>query len=144
MTVFSASILHWIAAEKVDKPVKKRFSHQEFGKSREKRDSYIALPKKNIYYYAILCTTMDFLWIIFAARYVRFVYIVAIFPYRISLAALFSLSTIFSPSLFGFLSAILFFISIYCGFTLFYHYAALVVPFCTWMYFFLFSFALLM
>lgn len=27
-------------------PVKKRFSHQEFGKSREKRDFYIALPKK--------------------------------------------------------------------------------------------------
>lgn len=60
MTVFSASILHCIAAEKVDKPVKKRFSHQDFGKFREKRDFYIALPKK-IYtlHYAILCTTMD-------------------------------------------------------------------------------------
>ena len=60
VTVFSASILHWIAAEKVYKPVKKRFSHQEFGKSRERRDFYIALPKK-IYtlHYAILCTTMD-------------------------------------------------------------------------------------
>lgn len=46
VTVFSASILHWIAAEKVGMPVKKRFSHQEFGKSREKRDFYIALPKK--------------------------------------------------------------------------------------------------
>ena len=44
----------------------------------------------------------------------------------------------------GFLSAILFSISIYCGFAPFYHYAALVVPFCTWLYFFLFSFALLM
>lgn len=54
VTVFSASILHWIAAEKVDKPVKKRFSHQEFGKSSEKRDFYIALPKK----YLLLCHTL--------------------------------------------------------------------------------------
>ena len=46
--------------------------------------------------------------------------------------------------LFGFSSAILFSISIYCGFASFYHYAALVVPFCTWLCFFLFSFALLM
>ena len=60
VTVFSASILHWIAAEKVNKPVKKRFSHQEFGKSSEKRDFYIALPKKIFtLHYAILCTTMD-------------------------------------------------------------------------------------
>lgn len=43
----------------------------------------------------------------------------------------FSISTIFSPSLFSFLSAILFSMSIYCGFAPFYHYAALVVPFCT-------------
>lgn len=56
----------------------------------------------------------------------------------------FSISTLFSPSFFGFSSAILFSISIYCGFTSFYHYAALVVPFCTWLCFFLFSFALLM
>ena len=34
--------------------------------------------------------------------------------------------------------------SIYCGFTSFYHYAALVVPSCTWLCFFLFSFVLLM
>lgn len=46
--------------------------------------------------------------------------------------------------LFGFLSAIFFSISIYCGFTSFYHYAALVVASCTWLCFFLFSFALLM
>ena len=50
----------------------------------------------------------------------------------------------FLSQFFGFLSAILFSISIYCGFTSFYHYAALVVPFCTWLCFFLFSFALLM
>ena len=56
MTVFSASILHWIAAEKVNTPVKKRFSHQEFGNSREKRDFYIALPKKNIY--STLCQSL--------------------------------------------------------------------------------------
>ena len=43
-----------------------------------------------------------------------------------------------------FSSAIFFSISIYCGFTFFYHYAALVVPSCTWLCFFLFSFALLM
>lgn len=45
---------------------------------------------------------------------------------------------------FCFSSAIFFSISIYCGFTFFYHYAAWVVPFCTWLCFFLFSFALLM
>lgn len=56
----------------------------------------------------------------------------------------FPISIIFSPSFFGFLSAFLFSISICCGFTPFYHYAALVVPFCTWLCFFLFSFALLM
>lgn len=89
VTVFSASILHWIAAEKVNTPVKKRFSHQEFGKSREKRDFYIALPKKNIYHYAILCITMDLLWIIFASYCIRIVYIIAVFPYCISPAALF-------------------------------------------------------
>lgn len=46
--------------------------------------------------------------------------------------------------LFCFSSSIFFSISIYCGFTFFYHYAALVVPSCTWLCFFLFSFALLM
>lgn len=74
VTVFSASILHWIAAEKVNTPVKKRFSHQEFGKSREKRDFYIALPKKNIY--SALCYTLHHhgsLWIIFALRRVHIV-----------------------------------------------------------------------
>ena len=74
VTVFSASILHWIAAEKVNTPVKKRFSHQEFGKSREKRDFYIALPKKNIY--SALCYTLHHhgsLWIIFALRCVHIV-----------------------------------------------------------------------
>lgn len=49
----------------------------------------------------------------------------------------FPISTIFSPS-FWFSSAIFFSISIYCGFTSFYHYAALVVPFCTWLCFPLF------
>lgn len=36
----------WITAEKVDMSVKKRFSHQEVGKSSEKRGFYISLPKK--------------------------------------------------------------------------------------------------
>ena len=50
----------WITAEKVDKSVKKRFSHQEGGKSSEKRGFYISLPKKMFtLHYAILCTTMD-------------------------------------------------------------------------------------
>lgn len=50
----------WITAEKVDKSVKKRFSHQEVGKSSEKRGFYISLPKKMFtLHYAILCTTMD-------------------------------------------------------------------------------------
>lgn len=50
----------WITAEKVDKSVKKRFSHQEVGKSSEKRGFYISLPEKMFtLHYAILCTTMD-------------------------------------------------------------------------------------
>ena len=51
----------WITAEKVDKSVKKRFSHQEVGKSSEKRGFYISFLKKMFtLHYAILCTTMDF------------------------------------------------------------------------------------
>ena len=50
----------WITTEKVDKSVKKRFSHQEVGKSSEKRVFYISFPKKMFtLHYAILCTTMD-------------------------------------------------------------------------------------
>lgn len=49
----------WITAEKVDKSVKKRFSHQEVGKSSKKRGFYISLPKKMFtLHYAILCTTI--------------------------------------------------------------------------------------
>lgn len=57
----------WITAEKVVKSVKKRFSHQEVGKSSEKRGFYISLPKKNVYF--ALCHTLHHygpLWIIFA------------------------------------------------------------------------------
>ena len=50
----------WITTEKVDKPAKKRFSHQEGGKSSEKRGFHISLPKKIFtLHYAILCTAMD-------------------------------------------------------------------------------------
>ena len=84
------------------------------------------------------------LWIIFALYYIHIVYITALFPHCILSATIFPISIIFSPSFFGFSSAIFFSISIYCGFTSFYHYAALVVLFCTWLCFFLFSFALLM
>ena len=135
----------WITAEKVDKPAKKRFSHQAGGKSSEKRGFYISFPKKNIYF--ALCHTLHHygpLWSIFALHYVHIVYITELFPHCILSATLFPISTIFSPSFFCFSSAIFFSISIYCGFTSFYHYAALVVPFCTWLCFFLFSFALLM
>lgn len=82
------------------------------------------------------------LWSIVALHYVHVVYITALFPHCILSATVFPISTIFSPSFFS--SAIFFSISIYCGFTFFYHYAALVVPSCTWLCFFLFSFALLM
>lgn len=135
----------WITAEKVDKSVKKRFSHQEVGKSSEKRGFYISFPKKNVYF--ALCHTLHHygpLWIIFALHYTHIVYITALFPHCILSATLFPISIIFSLSFFAFLSAILFSISICCGFTSFYHYAALVVPFCTWLCFFLFSFVLLM
>lgn len=50
----------WITAKKVYKSVKKRFSHQEVGKSSEKRGFYISFPKKMFtLHYAMLCTTMD-------------------------------------------------------------------------------------
>lgn len=91
-------------------------------------------------YFAPLWTSLDHLCI----HYVHIVYITTLFPHCILSATIFPISTLFSPSFFGFSSAILFSISIYCGFTSFYHYAALVMPFCTWLCFFLFSFALLM
>ena len=91
-------------------------------------------------YFAPLWTSLDHLCI----HYVHIVYITVLFPICISSATIFPISTLFSPSFFGFSSAILFSISIYCGFTSFYHYAALEVPSCTWLCFFLFSFALLM
>ena len=86
-------------------------------------------------YFAPLWTSLDHLCI----HYVHIVYITALFPHCILSATIFPISTIFSPSFFGFSSAIFFSISIYCGFTSFYHYAALVVPFCTWLCFFIFS-----
>ena len=94
-----------------------RFSHQEVGKSSEKRGFYISFPKKSVYF--ALCHTLHHygpLWIIFALRCVHAVYIIIIFPYCISSATIFPISTIFSPSFFGFSSAIFFSISIYCGF----------------------------
>lgn len=91
-------------------------------------------------YFAPLWTSLDHLCI----HYVHIVYITALFPHCILFATIFLFPTIFSPRFFGFSSAILFSISIYCGFKSFYHYAALVVPSCTWLCFFLFSFALLM
>lgn len=80
----------WNTAEKVDKPAKKRFSHQEVGKSSEKRGFYISFPKKNIY--SALCHTLHHyktLQIIFALRCVHAVYIIIIFPYCISSATIF-------------------------------------------------------
>lgn len=134
----------WNTAEKVVKSVKRMFSHQEVGKSSEKRGFYISLQKKCLLcimpYFAPLWTSLDHL----CTHYIHIVYIIALFPHCISSATIFPISTLFSPSFFGFSSAIFFSISIYCGFTSFYHYAALVVPFCTWLCFFLFSFALLM
>ena len=93
----------WNTAEKVDKPAKKRFSHQEVGKSSEKRGFYISLPKKNVY--CALCHTLHHygpLWIIFALHYIHIVYITALFPYCILSATIFPFPTIFSPSFFGF------------------------------------------
>lgn len=134
----------WITAEKVVKSVKKRFSHQEVGKSSEKRGFYIALPKKTFtLHYAILCTTMDLSG---SSSH-------ALCTYRIyysTISSLYFICNDFShfytllSQLFGFSSAVFFYISIYCGFTSFYHYAVWVVSSCTWLCFFLFSFALLM
>lgn len=91
-------------------------------------------------YFAPLWTSLDHL----CMHYVHIVYITAPFPYCILPAMVFPVSTLFSPSFFGFSSAIFFSMSIYCGFTSFCHYAAWVVSSCTWLCFFLFSFALLM
>ena len=93
----------WITAEKVDKSVKKRFSHQEVGKSSEKRGFYISLPKKNVYF--ALCHTLHHyktLWIIFALRCVHAVYIIIIFPYCISSATIFPLFYYLLSQLFWF------------------------------------------
>ena len=67
-------------------------------------------------YFAPLWTSLDHLCI----HYVHIVYITALFPHCILSATIFPISTIFSPSFFGFSSAIFFSISIYCGFTSFY------------------------
>lgn len=57
----------WITAEKVDKSVKKRFSHQEVVKSSEKRGFYISFPKKmftlHYAYFSPLWTSLDHLCI---------------------------------------------------------------------------------
>ena len=82
-------------------------------------------------YFAPLWISLDHL----CMHYVHIVYITTLFPRCILSATIFPISTIFSPSCFGFSSAIFFSISIYCGFTSFYHYAALLVPFCTWLLF---------
>ena len=107
----------------------------------QRKERFLHLITEKSVYFA-LCHTLHHygpLWIIFALRCVHAVYIIIIFPYCISSATIFPISTIFSPSFFGFSSAIFFSISIYCGFTSFYHYAALVVPFCRWLCFFIFS-----
>lgn len=126
-------------------PVKKRFSHQEFGKSSEKRDFYIALPKKKYLlcimpYFAPPWISLDHLRITLCAYCINYNNISLLYFFCNDFFHFYY----FLSQFFGFLSAILFSISIYCGFTSFYHYAALVVPFCTWLCFFLFSFALLM
>ena len=91
-------------------------------------------------YFAPLWTSLDHLCI----HYVHIVYITALFPLCISSATIFPISTLFSPSFLVFQVLFFFYISIYCGFTSFYHYAVWVVSSCTWLCFFLFSFALLM
>ena len=72
----------WITAEKVDKSVKKRFSHQEVGKSSEKRGFYISFPKKCLLcimpYFAPLWTSLDHLRIM-------------LYTYRIYYSTIFSL-----------------------------------------------------
>ena len=91
-------------------------------------------------YFAPLWTSLDHLCIALCTYRIYYGVISSLYLS----ATIFPISIIFSPSFFTFSSAILFSISIYCGFTSFYHYAALVVPSCTWLCFFLFSFTLLM
>ena len=109
----------WITAEKVDKSVKKRFSHQEVGKSSEKRGFYISFPKKMFtLHYAILCTTMD----LSGASLHYTMYMSYILQH-------YFLIVFYLQRFFPFLLSSL---------------PAFVVPSCTWLCFFLFSFALLM
>ena len=83
----------WNTAEKVDKPAKKRFSHQEVVKSSEKRGFYIT--GKNVYF--ALCHTLHHygsLWIIFACTmYISYIlqhyflivfYLQRFFPFLLS------------------------------------------------------------
>ena len=121
----------WITAKKWISLSKRGFLIKKSGSPAKERFLHL-IPEKNVYF--ALCHTLHHyktLRIIFALHYVHAVYIIIIFPYCISSATIFPFSIIFSPSFFGFSSAIFFSISIYCGFTFFYHYAALVVPFCT-------------
>ena len=114
------------------------FSHQEVGKSSEKRGFYISLPKKVFtLHYAILCTTMDLSGSSLHTLCTYRIY------YNI-ISSLYFICNDFSH-FYTLLSQLFWFFKCYfVGFTSFYHYAALVMPFCTWLCFFLFSFALLM
>lgn len=60
----------------MDKSVKKRFSHQEVGKSSEKRGFYISFPKKMFTcimpYFAPLWTSLDHLRITLCTRCIQY------------------------------------------------------------------------
>lgn len=80
--------------------------------------------------YAILCCTMNLHCIIYALHCVRIVYYAVIFPDCTLSTTLFSSFWFLFTLFLGFSSALLFSISIYCGFSPLYYYDALVVSFC--------------
>mgnify|MGYP007129642357 CR=1 FL=1 len=112
-------------------PSKRAFLIWNSGSSEQREVSTAHYRKKNCLPYAILCCTMNLHCIIYALHCVRIVYYTVIFPDCTLSTTLFP-SFWFLPTLFlGFSSALLFSISIYCGFSPLYYYDALVVFFCT-------------
>ena len=112
-------------------PSKRDFLIWNSGSSEQREVSTSHYRKKLCLHYALLCSTMNLLRIIYAFHRVHIVYYATIFPNCTILTALFPSFSFLLTLFLWFSSALLFFISIYCGFSPLYYYDALVVSFCT-------------
>ena len=112
-------------------PSKRDFLIWNSGSSEQREVSTAHYRKKFCLPYAILCCTMNLYCIIYALHCVRIVYYTVIFPDCTLSTTLFPSFWFLSTLFLGSSSALLFSISIYCGFSPLYYYDALVVSFCT-------------